>query len=181
VDITPEGAEAISTSGHYMTVFSRQADGWKIQALITNYDAVPSEGFPTADSEVEPPTEEGTMTDLVAAYVEHFNAGHAAMVAGLYAEDGVSAFSNLALAEGRAAIEAALGERLAMGSPQLAIHDVGTWDLGDGWAIDGGWYEINATSEEGDVTQIGNYMLLCQQQEDGSWAIQWAVSNGLPN
>jgi uncharacterized protein (TIGR02246 family) len=140
VDVTPEGAEAISTSGHYMTVFSRQQDAWKIAFLITNYDAVPPEGFPSVEGDAEPPVEEGTMTDLVAAYVEHFNAGHASMVAGLYAEDAVSAFSNLPLAEGRAAIEATLGERLAMGSPQLTLHDVGTLDLGDGWAVDGGWY-----------------------------------------
>ena len=181
VDMTPEGAEAISTSGHYMTVFSRQADAWKIQFVITNYDAVPPEGFPAAEGEAEPPPEEGTMSDLVAAYEEHFNAGHAAMVAGLYTEDAVSALSNLPLAEGRAAIEVLMGERFAMGSPQLVLHDIGTLELGDGWAVDGGWYELNATSEEGDVTQIGNYMLLCRQQEDGSWAIHWAVSNGLPN
>ncbi|MFQ5678774.1 MAG: YybH family protein [Gemmatimonadota bacterium] len=181
VEVTPEGTEPISFSGHYMTTFIPEGDAWKVAFVITNYDAPPPEGLPAGEAPGEPPEEAGEMTDLITAYAEHFNQGHASMVADLYTDDAVAAFANLPLAEGRAAIESTLAERMAEGSPQLTIHDVGTMDLGPGWKLDGGWYELTATTDEGSATQIGSYMILCQQGDDGSWKIRWAVSNGKPS
>lgn len=168
----------LSAAGHYLTVFNREGGAWKITGAVTNYNAAPPEGMPMSTAEAEIPDEEGTMADLTTAYETHFNLGHADMVADLFTDDAVAALSNLPIAEGRAAISAVMGERFAMGSPKIDLHDVGTLDLGDGWAVDGGWYEINATGEAGPITQRGNYMMLARQQADGAWKIHWVVSNG---
>lgn len=180
VTATPEGGEAMTTAGSYMSIFERADGAWKLMAVITNFSAQPPEGYPLGEPPAESPPENGTMGDLVSAYVEHFNAGHASMVADLFTDDGNFAFSNLPLAEGRQAIQSALEQRMAMGSPQLEIHDVATMELGDGWAVDAGWYRLAATTDQGDVVQTGSYVNLCQQQADGSWKIHWGVSNGVP-
>ncbi len=57
---------------------------------------------------------------------------------------------------------------------------VGTSEFPDGWAIDGGWYEIKAKGPKGPVNRIGAYMLLARKQADNSWKIHWSVNNGGP-
>lgn len=177
---TPEGMEPIEVHGNYLSVARMQDGEWEIMGLTTNTDAPPPEGMPQAEAPAEAPPENGTMEDVLNAYQQAFNAGDAAGVAAVYTEDGVMAFSNLPVAEGRAAIQAAVEERFAMGSPQLTIHDVGSMEFGDGWAADGGWYELKATSDEGEVTQTGNYMLLLRQDDTGAWKVVWGISNGQP-
>ena len=61
----------------------------------------------------------------------------------------------------------------------LTIHDVATVPLGEGWALDGGWFQIDA-SEGGDPIAVGSFLLLCKQGEDGSWKMHWEVSNIQP-
>lgn len=180
VSATPEGAtEPVAMKGHYLTYFTKVNGEWKIGGVITNFDAAPPEGFEFAETGQEEPPEEGTMGELVNAYVQAFNAGDAAAVANLYTEDGFHAYANLPAAEGRAAIQTVLAERFAAGAPTIEIHDVGTMDLGNGWALDGGWYTFTAPAEGGATeTQQGTYMNLVQQQPDGSWKIHWGVSNG---
>jgi ketosteroid isomerase-like protein len=68
---------------------------------------------------------------------------------------------------------------MAEGNPQITIHDVATTEVGD-HAIDGGWYEITATTDAGPVTTQGAYMLLAQRGTDGAWKIHWMVANGRP-
>jgi len=178
VETTAGEAGSVTITGYYMSG-SRVVDGErKLGFVLTNYDDASPVGLPRVDSGTEPPPEESTMTEFIEAYETHFNLGHASMVADLFADDAVMAFSNLSLAEGRAAIEAALGERLETGQPVLDIHGVATNDLGNGWATDGGWYTLS--DQEGNVLQGGSYALLLRQGDDGSWKIQWGISNGVP-
>ncbi len=178
VSMTPEGAPApVTMTGNYMTHFVRQNGEWKINWVTSNSDAPLPEGMYAADEDSETPPDEGTMTALLTAYTTAFNAGDAAAVANLFTEDAVAAFSNLPLKQGRVAVQEAISERLAMGdSPKVEIHDVGTMELGDGWAVDGGWYTITA----GATTQTGSYASLNRLQADGTWKIHWLVSNGQP-
>jgi len=44
--------------------------------------------------------------------------------------------------------------------------------------LDGGWYAASATLAAGKVVREGMYMHLMKQQPDGSWKIQWSVTNG---
>lgn len=177
---TPDGA-AMSVSGSYMTVLGQTDGAWKIEALITNLNAPPPEGYPMVDeSMTEPPPENGTMTALANAYMAAYNAGNAAAVAALYTGDAVMAFSSQPAAKGTAAIEASTATGLAEGSPKLELHDVYTQSLSADYAVDSGWYTVTATTPDGEVHNGGTYVLLCRQQADGSWKIQWGVVNGHP-
>ena len=98
----------------------------------------------------------------------------------MYTEDAAVSFSNSPLLQGRAAIAARMVERMAAGSPKLELHNVGTLDLGEGWAVDGGWYMLTATPETGPISQTGTYLSLVRQAEDGSWKFHWSVTNGQP-
>jgi uncharacterized protein (TIGR02246 family) len=178
--MTPPGGAAVNVGGNYLTIFERAAGTWKIRGVVTNYSAAPPAGTPRDTTTTTPPPDAGTMKDLVASYMQHYNQGHASVVAGLYTENAHSAFADTTAAEGRAAIEAQLTKQMAQGSPQVTVHDVSTTELPGGWAIDGGWYEVKATSPQGPVNRIGVYLLLAQRQADSSWKIHWSVTNGGP-
>ena len=70
-------------------------------------------------------------------------------------------------------------EMAEMPGAHVTIHDVATVPLGEGWALDGGWFQIDA-SEGGDPIAVGSFLLLCKQGEDGSWKMHWEVSNIQP-
>ncbi len=177
IEVTPPDADPMGYSGTWITAFTKVSGEWKIMGSLNNYDAVPPEGITFAEPDPEEPAEEGTMMDVVEAYETHWNAGDASQVASLYTEDAMSAFANNPAVQGRAAIQAVLGERMGAAPTTIDIHDVGTAEMGDGWAIDGGWYEINA-ADGGDPVQAGAYMTLSRQAADGTWQIHWAVTNG---
>lgn len=180
VESTPPGGAATTLGGHYMTLFNRTAAGWKISAVITNFDATPPADFAWGDMTGDAPPNEGTMTALTDAWAQHFNLGHASVVAGYYADDAKVSFTDRPLVTGKAAVEAELTELIAAGSPQITIHDVYTVDLGGGYAADMGWYELTATADGQPVSRSGIYMVLNHQQPDGTWKIQWHVGNGRP-
>ena len=180
VQATPPGGESMTNSGHYLTVFNRTDAGWKIVGVITNFDSERPADFPYVEAPGEEPPEEGTMKSFTDAWAQHFNLGHASVVAGYYEDDAKASFTDSPLYEGKAAIEAALTESLSTGSPQITIHDVYTMDLGDGYAADFGWYELTFNAEGQAMQQAGTYVVLNHQQPDGSYKIQWHVSNGQP-
>lgn len=177
VNLTPPGAAAITLTGNYLTHFVRENGAWKIGSVTSNYNAPPPEGAPSVPLPPDNPPENGTMKEFNDAYTEHYNLGHASVVAGMYTEDATAAFSRRPLAQGRAAIEAALTEVMADGSPKITIHDVGTTDLADGWKLDGGWYEVTSTPTAGPARRVGVYMRLARRAEDGTWKNHWVVTN----
>jgi ketosteroid isomerase-like protein len=177
VEIAAEGADPVSFGGSYMTRFERVDGEWKISAGLSNYDGPPAEGVPSAPAldspEVPEDMTEGPLVTFAASYVEHFNMGHPAVVAAMYADDAVAAFADGPLLEGNAAIEAALTER-ADGVAQLAIHVISADDLGDGWHFGGGRYEV---TDEDEQSQVGNWIGLVSTDEDGTHKFVWAISN----
>lgn len=182
VSATPPGAPALSLSGHYLTIFQRVDGTWKLGGVVSNFDAAPPEGVMTTDSSAAPP-ENGTMQQLVTAYADAVAASDWTALANLYTEDAVAAFTESPALQGRAAILDRFQTRMAgTTNRKIEIHDVGTLDLGDGWAVDGGWYVLTFTAPApaGNTVQAGAYMNVLRQQPDGSWKIHWAVSNGHP-
>jgi uncharacterized protein (TIGR02246 family) len=177
VTAAPEGGESMNWSGTYLNVMTKASGEWKILGSITNFDAARPEGWPWNAPMAEAPAEEGTMTEVTDYYATHWNMGHASMVADLYTDDAISSFSNGPIYEGRAAIEAATAERIESGA-KLTIHDVATMPLGEGWAADGGWYQLDGP--DGTPVQTGAYMTILKQQEDGSWKIHRSLTNGQP-
>lgn len=179
IETTPAGSDPMSISGSYIISFSKESGEWKIASIVTNYDSPRPEGWAYESMGDEPPEDEGTMTDLVEGYARHWNLGHPSMVADYYTEDARVAYSDSPVVTGRAAVASELEESITENPSQLTIHDVATWELGEGWALDGGWYQMDAP-DGGDPMLAGTYLILCKQAEDGSWQIHWAVSNGHP-
>jgi uncharacterized protein (TIGR02246 family) len=179
VEVTPEGAtESMMVSGNFMTLHHKVDGEWKIHRLITNFDAEPAPGTEMTGLPAEKPAEraESPLAAVRDYYQTHFNMGHGSMVATMFEDDAAVAFANQPWIEGRAAVEAHLNAEVEAGASGLVIHPVGADDLGEGWAIEGGWFEIN--SAEGMVR--GTYMVLGRQQADGEYRIHWSLSNGHP-
>ncbi len=179
IETTPADSDLMSISGTYLTSFSKESGEWEITSVVTNYDSPRPEGWAYAGMGGEPPEDEGTMTGLMEGYRRHWNLGHPSMVADYYTEDAKAAFSDSPVVTGRAAVASELEEFMTESPLEITIHDVATWELGEGWALDGGWYQMDAP-DGGDPVWAGTYMILCKQAEDGSWQIHWEVSNGHP-
>ena len=183
VSLTPPGATApISFAGNYLTLFKKDNGVWKINGAATNFNAPPPEGvYAAPDTTEAPPPDEGTMTALKDAFTAAVAAGDWTAVSNLYTDSAVVGYSEAPLVEGRAAILARYNQDFAgVTASSIEIHDVGTFDLGTGWALDGGWYIFNITAPAptGKVTRSGTYLNLLQQQTDGSWKIHWSIVNG---
>ncbi len=181
VETTPEGADPMTITGAYLTSFTKESGDWKINLVVTNYDSPRPEGwaYVVGDGE-DAPEDEGTMTDMLGGLATHFNMGHASVAAGYYTDDAITSSGDSPITVGREAVTAYLEEFLAE-SPgaHLTIHDVATIPLAEGWALDGGWFQVDA-SEGGDPLAVGSFLLLCKQAEDGSWQIHWEVGNMQP-
>lgn len=175
VTVTPEqGADPVTREGHYMVSHTPDEDGWEIGGVITNYDSQqPPEALQGTMSD-EAPEEESILGSFSEAYEAAWNAGDAEAVAALYTEDTWAALGNAPVAEGRAAVQQAMEQRVR---GEIDIHGVGSADLGDGWVLDGGWFEVSGASD-GDY--VGTYWTLSQADADGERRIHWMVSNGRP-
>ncbi|MEE8488382.1 MAG: nuclear transport factor 2 family protein [Gemmatimonadota bacterium] len=174
ISVPVEGADPMTTSGHYMTLFTRVEGEWKIMVVASNYDSEqPPEAHMGALSENLDDEEDDGMDGLMTAYEEAWAAGDAAAVGMLYTENAHASFASQPALEGRAAIEEVLAERMA---GTVDIHAKGTIPLDDGWAVNGGWYETMDDSGH----SVGNYLLLAKVTEDGGHQIHWLVGNGRP-
>jgi len=160
VTMTPgEGAEPGAQSGHYMAAHTRGTDGWEVAGVISNYDVQQSAEALQGTTPAERPAEESTMGVLHEAYEAAWSAGDAAGIAALYAEDAWASFADLPAVEGRAAVEQVMEQRLR---GEIDLHGVATADLGDGWKVDAGWYEIGG---DGD-SFFGNYWVVPRAEGD---------------
>lgn len=176
IEMTAEGAESRAFGGHYMTAFQNVDGEWKISSLMTNFNAPPVEGMPAAPApeRTTPDLADSPIAAAIATYMERYNAGDAAGVAAMYAEDAVVAFADAPLVEGREAIAANFTTSMAaLGSPQLTIHEVGGVDLGDGWYGSGGWFETTS----GAGNRQGHWMSLMRTDADGNRLTHWAITN----
>lgn len=98
-----------------------------------------------------------------------FNAGDAAMVAGLYAEDATLLPNDSDMVEGRQAIQEFWADFIA-GAPEGAAVDLQTV------AVEGAGdlaYEIGrvTATANGEVLEQGKYLVVLRHQSDGSWKI----------
>jgi uncharacterized protein (TIGR02246 family) len=179
ITASPEGADPVSYGGTYLTHSSKIEGEWKIVGHIGNLTDDPPEGFAFTSPAGEPGPNQGTMADLEEAWETHFNLGHASMVADLYTDDGMVSFSRGGPVHGRAAITEALTGLMEANPSQIDVNDIATIELGDGWALDGGWYAMSPP-DGGDPFQFGGYYQLLRQAADGSWQVHWSVANGWP-
>jgi uncharacterized protein (TIGR02246 family) len=173
--VTPEeGADPVARGGHYMAAHTLGDGGWQVAGVITNHDSPQSAEALQGAVPTERPEEESILGSFSEAYEAAWNAGDAAGVAALFAEDAWAALADLPAVEGRTAIQQVMEQRVR---GEIDIHGVESRDLGDGWVLDGGWFEIRG-APDGDY--IGNYWTLSRAGDDGVRLIHWAVSNGRP-
>jgi uncharacterized protein (TIGR02246 family) len=182
VEMTPEGAEPVSFSGHYLTFSKRQADGsWKLHWVLSNYDAEPPAEVAASMTPGLAAGEAGGDAALDALREEWqsaYNQGDAAGTAALHTEDGFVMFADAPALEGRAAFAASLDEVFAA-SPQNEITQIDTEIIGD-WAVARGTYEQQMTSPEGEeMSQSGYWLYVGRKGEDGAWRIHWMISNAV--
>ena len=179
IETTPADSDPMTISGSYLTEFTKESGEWKIGVAVTNYDSPRPEGWEYAEGGGDAPDEDGTMADLLGGIMTHWNMGHPSMVADYYTEDALVAGVDGPITMGREAVAANFEEAMSETPGELIIHDVATEEFGDGWALDGGWYQLNAP-DGGDPISTGTYLILCKQAADGSWQIHWSVVNGQP-
>lgn len=175
VTATPEeGAEPVTRGGNYMAAHTPSEDGWKVAGVITNYDVQQSAEALQGTVPADDPEEASLLDEFTEAYEAAWNAGDAEGVTALYAEDAWAAFGNVPAVEGHASIQQVLEERVR---GEIDIHGVKSVDLGDGWVLDGGWFELTG-APDGDY--VGAYWTLSHAENDGERRIHWMVSNGRP-
>lgn len=175
VTMTPEeGAEPVTRAGHYMSAHTPSADGWEVAGVITNYDVQQSAEALQGTVPGDDPEEESLLGAFSEAYEAAWNAADVEGVAALYADDAWAAFGNVPAVEGHASIQQVLEQRVR---GEIDIHGVGSMDLGDGWMLDGGWFEITGAPDGG---YVGSSWTLSHTEDDGERRIHWMVSNGRP-
>ena len=173
VTMTPEGGDAMSYGGHYMTANTRTADGWKLMGVISNHDTQQSAEMLQGTVPESRPPENTEIAPLLSAYEEAWNAGDAAGLAALFTEDAWAAFADLPAVQGRDAIAGIMEQRVR---GTMDLHGVRSESLGDGRMVDGGWFTISGGGQ-GDFN--GHYWVVTETV-DGEPKIKWAVSNGRP-
>lgn len=118
----------------------------------------------------------GAMDELAAAYVQHYNLGHADMVAALYTDSAIALLADGTVARGRAEIQQVTAAQLAAGSPKLSISISDTKAGGDTAVAIGSW-SVTATPEGGEpVKTSGHWMGAYQHGADG-WKIMGVITN----
>ena len=178
--VAPEGGEAVTLTGNYMSLSQQTPDGLKLHRLTVNFDGPPPMPIPAPEMMEFEPVTDGPVAEFLASYAEHYNMGHASVVAEMWAEDGVSMFAERPLTSGRANIEALLAGVIDEMSPTLTIMDAETINIGEGVVLDRGSFKVEGTKDGQAVTRTGTYMVVIRQADDGSWNIGWGISNFAP-
>ena len=179
-EVEPEGAEPTTLTGSYMSLWQRTPDGLKLHRLAVNFDGPPPIPLPAPEPMEFEPISDALTADLLASYAEHLNMGHADVVAGMWAEDGVSMIAEQPAITGRANIEARLTSLIAERSPTLTILGTESIDLGDGIALGRGSFTMEGTIGGQVVTRNGTYMVVTEPAADGSRKIMWGLTSLAP-
>jgi uncharacterized protein (TIGR02246 family) len=94
----------------------------------------------------------------------------AAALASLYDDDARFLPPNMAPAEDRQAIQAAMQQLLDMGARSLDIEPIDIREAGD-LTVEYGRYTLGIESEGGEITDVGKYVVVHETREDGSTKI----------
>ena len=121
----------------------------------------------------------GAIDKIRAAYASAWNAGSAADIADLYADDAVVLPGNQPTVTGRDAVlnyQQSFFSQYTPGKMELTPEE--TKVMGD-WAFDRGTYHMMATPKGGGdaVEGQGRYLVILQRQPDGSWKVTRDIDN----
>jgi len=134
----------------------------------------PAEDAPSA-AELAAAADEQALQDFRAYWEEHYNMGHASMVAATYHEEAWTLPSAGGIVMGPAAIEADLEKTMAS-SPTASIAGLDNMLFGD-QAVTMGTYAVQSTGPDGEPMEFdGTYMNL-MARVDGAWLIEGSIVN----
>jgi uncharacterized protein (TIGR02246 family) len=111
-------------------------------------------------------------------YVAAYNAGDAAGVAALFAEDAIDLPDHQPALEGRAAIENNLKEMFAQNTVAISITPDETEIVGD-IAHEHGTFSVTITPKAGGgpMTDSGKYLVILKRGSDGAWLLHHGMDN----
>ena len=111
-------------------------------------------------------------------YIAAFNAGDAAGVAAVFAEDAVSMPDHHGALEGKAAIETYMRETFAQFTPNITITPGQTEVMGD-VAHEHGTFTTTMTPKAGGnaMTDSGKYLVILKRGSDGRWLVHHDIDN----
>jgi uncharacterized protein (TIGR02246 family) len=123
-------------------------------------------------------TDTAPIADVRNRYVAAYNAGDAAGVAALFAEDAISMPDHQPALNGRAAIENSLKEMFAQNTVNITITPGETEIAGD-IAHEHGTYSIRVTPKAGGntMTDSGKYLVILKRGSDGKWLVHHDIDN----
>lgn len=117
-------------------------------------------------------TSEAALESVRRAYMDAVNGGDVEAVVALHAENSVSMPAGMPPVEGRAALRDLMqGSLSAMPSGARFEFEPLEVRLADGWAVERG-----VTKPAGPFP-AGKYVMLYEQDRDGSWRIAWTITN----
>jgi uncharacterized protein (TIGR02246 family) len=116
--------------------------------------------------------------DVRNRYIAGYNAGDAAAVAALFAEDAISMPDHHATLEGRAAIESYLRDLFMQYSASTTITPGETEVIGD-IAHEHGSFTVTLTPKAGGtaMTETGKYLVILKKGSDGTWLLHHDIDN----
>jgi uncharacterized protein (TIGR02246 family) len=100
----------------------------------------------------------------------------AAALAALYADEGRFLPPGMPACEGRAAIQGAMQQLIDMGARSLDVEPIETREAGE-MTIEYGRYRLGIETPAGGVTDIGKYIVVHEDQGDGSTRIVLDIFN----
>jgi uncharacterized protein (TIGR02246 family) len=123
-------------------------------------------------------TDTAPIADVRNRYVAAYNAGDAAGVAALFAEDAISLPDHAPAINGRAASENSLKEMFAKNTANITITPGETEIVGD-IAHEHGSYSITVTPKAGGnaMTDTGKYLVILKRGSDGKWLVHHDIDN----
>jgi uncharacterized protein (TIGR02246 family) len=135
-------------------------------------------GGGTPEQAATAPPDPAPINELRANYLAAYNAGDAAAVAALFADDAISLPDHHAALQGRAAIQEYLEGIFSQYSTTMTITPVDTEIQGD-LAHEHGTYTIQVTPKAGGetVNDDGKYVVILKRGADGAWKIHHDIDN----
>ena len=148
--------------------FSRYA----ILAAIVSAAACGGSSTPATPGDTAP------IAEVRDKYVAAFNAGDAAGVAALFAEDAVSMPDHHVALAGRAAIESYMRDTFAQYTTNITVTPGETEVMGD-IAHEHGSFTTTITPKAGGsaMTDTGKYLVILKRGSDGQWLIHHDIDN----
>jgi uncharacterized protein (TIGR02246 family) len=129
-------------------------------------------------SQVATPGDPAPVNAIRDKYIAAYNAGDAAAVAALFAEDAVSMPDHRAALVGRAAIESYFRDVFMQFSASVSVTP-GETDVTGDVAHEHGTFSVTLTPKAGGsaTTETGNYLVVLKKGSDGNWLVHHDIDN----